>query len=129
MVDFSRAKQDLTHHGVRKPGDAPATAVVPKLPPGRVERTKEDGEVESFEPLPDFEAREGDVLVVGYPEVTIPLKQYSSCKVGGLIYTRKMREGESVAEQMEKVYRFLEKRAEADARSKVRKFAEELRGV
>lgn len=80
-----------------------------------------------YNPPPDFTAREGDVLVVSYPEVTIPLRQYASAKIGGLIYTRRLIEGESVAEQFERVYAFLSARAEADAREKVKRYAMELR--
>ena len=115
--------------GPRPPsgGAAPNPSAGPKPPPGgRVERP---GEPPIYDLPPDFEAREGDVLVVSYPEVTIPLRQYASAKVGGLIYTRKLREGESVAEQFEKVYAFLTKRAENDAREKVKRYAMELRPV
>jgi hypothetical protein len=96
------------------------------MPGARVERPEEP----PVHDVPiDFEAREGDVLVVSYPEVTIPLRQYASAKIGGLIYTRKLQAGDSVAEQFEKVYAFLVKRAEADAREKVRRWAMELRPV
>lgn len=119
---------------VRRPVSAavpPAAPQGPRPPQGaaRVERPDPGGGPPEIlrDPPPDFEAREGDVLVVSYPEITIPLKQYASCKVGGLIYTRRMLAGDSVADQFERVYRYLEKRAEADARDKVRKYAEELR--
>jgi hypothetical protein len=76
-----------------------------------------------------FEVREGDVLVVSYPEVTIGLggNSYSSVKVGGLIYTRKLLEGDDPDEQYRKIYAFLEQRAVRDGREKVRLFQEELK--
>lgn len=75
----------------------------------------------------DFDARDGDVLVVSYPEVKIPLAtKYSTITVGGLIYTRQMRANDSPAAEYEKVYAFLRRVAEADAREKVRVWNEEL---
>jgi hypothetical protein len=74
----------------------------------------------------DFEAREGDVLVVSYPEVTIPLIQYSTVKVGGWIYTRRMVGGESVTKQAEKVYQWLKSRCEKHATEKIATWAQEL---
>lgn len=80
---------------------------------------------------PGFMPREGDVLVVGYPEVTIGLggNSYSAVKVGGLIYTRKLVEGDDPSEQYRKIYAFLERRAVLDGREKVKLFQEELKRV
>lgn len=96
----------------------------PKIETALVKR----GDETIFAPPPDFEAREGDVLVVSYPEVTIPLRQYANAKVGGLIYTRKLREAESVDEQFDKIYKYLARRAEKDAREKIEIYAGELKG-
>lgn len=74
-----------------------------------------------------LEARDGDNLVVSYPEVTIPIGSYSSVKVGGLIYTRKLVAGEDVAEQYTRIYAFLKSRADADARVKVAQYQDELK--
>lgn len=77
-------------------------------------------------PMSGLVARDGDVLVVSYPEVTIPIRQYSNVKVGGLIYTRKLVAGEDVGEQYADVYAFLRDRAEKDAVEKVKLWAAEL---
>ena len=82
----------------------------------------------TVEPGHGLVARDGDVLVVSYPEITIPLKQYSSVKIGGLIYTRRLVDGESVDEQYAKVYAFLKTKAETDGVAKVKTWAAELGG-
>lgn len=52
-----------------------------------------------------FQARAGDVLVVSYPEVVLPLKpQYSSVRVGGITYTRQLVEGDDVVAEFETIY-------------------------
>jgi hypothetical protein len=78
---------------------------------------------------PAFVPREGDQLVIAYPEVTIGLgsNSYSSVKVGGLIYTRVLRDADDADEQYRKIYAFLEQRAVRDGREKVKLFQEELK--
>lgn len=77
----------------------------------------------------DFEARDGDVLVVSYPEVKVPLAtKYSTVTVGGLIYTRQLRKQDNLLTEYERVYAFLKRMAEADAREKVKLWTEELAG-
>jgi hypothetical protein len=72
-------------------------------------------------------ARDGDVLVVSYPEVKIPLAtKFSNIVVGGLIYTRKLIEGDDAQLEYERIYAFLKAMAEKDAREKVRLWTEEL---
>ena len=72
-------------------------------------------------------AREGDVIVVSYPEVTVPLRtRYASVKVGGMIYTRRLLEGDDVGEQFDKVYAFLQARAESVGVEKIRLWGAEL---
>lgn len=73
-----------------------------------------------------FEAREGDILVVSYPEVTVPIAQYFSVKCGGLIYTRKLVAGEDPEQQYEQIYEFLQRKATADGRAKVKEYRLEL---
>lgn len=74
--------------------------------------------------------REGDVLVVSYPEVKIPLAtKYSTITVGGLIYTRRLAPGDVVQDEYDKIYAFLKSMAERDAREKVKLWTEELAGV
>lgn len=79
----------------------------------------------------NIDVREGDVLVVSYPESTIGLggNSYSSVKVGGIAYTRKLVEGDDVAEQYRKIYDFLAARAQADGREKVKLYREELQRI
>lgn len=71
-------------------------------------------------------ARDGDILVVSYPEVTIPIAQYSGVKVGGLIYTRKLLDGDDVEAQYRSIYEFLKAKATADGRAKVQEYRDEL---
>lgn len=72
-------------------------------------------------------AREGDVLVVQYGEVKIPVIQYSTVSVGGLTYSRQLKAGENVSVEYDKVYAFLKSAAERDGREKIRAYSEELR--
>jgi hypothetical protein len=76
-------------------------------------------------------ARDGDVLVVSYPEVSIPIGSGSYCavKIGGLIYTRKLVEGDDVSEQYDAIYTFLQKKARTDGREKITIFQDELKAV
>ena len=74
-----------------------------------------------------FEPREGDVLVVSYPEVTIPLKvNYASVKIGGWIYTSRLAAGDDVREQARLIYDYLRAHAEHFGAEKVRDFAAEF---
>ena len=75
-----------------------------------------------------FDVRDGDVLVVSYPEVTIPIAPYASVKVGGLIYTRKLVHGDDIGEEYDRIYAFLQSNAEADAAEKVQLWAKEMGG-
>lgn len=75
----------------------------------------------------DVVAREGDVLVVSYPEVKLPLaSRFGTITVGGLIYTRRLVAGESAAVEQQRIYAFLKRMAERDAREKVQLWTEEL---
>lgn len=107
-----------------RPPAKPPTHGAPRPP--KIETAIVKRGEESWQPPPDFEAREGDLLVVSYPEVTLPLAPYSTAKIGGLIYTRKLREGESVDEQFGRIYSYLERRAESDARRKLATFKGEI---
>lgn len=74
-------------------------------------------------------AREGDVLVVSYPEIKVPLTtKFASVTVGGLIYTRRMNLGDVVQVEHDKIYAFLKRNAEHQAKEKVREWTEELSG-
>jgi hypothetical protein len=74
--------------------------------------------------------REGDVLVVSYPEVKIPLAtKYSTITAGGLIYTRRLVPGDIAQIEYDKIYGFLKSMAERDAREKVKLWTEELAGA
>jgi hypothetical protein len=76
-----------------------------------------------------LKARDGDVLVVSYPEVTVPLTtKYASVKIGGLIYTRRLVAGEEVQAEYDSIYRFLKGMAQRDAHEKVRVWTQELAG-
>lgn len=71
-----------------------------------------------------FEPRDGDVLVVHYGAVKVPLPsgKFGSVEVGGESYTRQLRAGDDVVEQYEKVYDFLKGRSERAAREKVKEW-------
>lgn len=73
--------------------------------------------------MPDVIAREGDVLVVSYPEVKIPIKQFWVVGVGNLTYTRRMKEGESVTQQTNAIMAKLTELAEEHANERVAKWS------
>lgn len=95
---------------------------------------RQDAEASGDEPLRPIEiderepiaVREGDVLVVSYPEVKIPLAKFTFATVGGLIYTRRLVPGDDIQNEYDQIYAFLERNAERSAREKVRKWAAEL---
>lgn len=125
--------------------DAPRRGAPPPAGAGRVERLPEseddevsprgdtaprEPEVFSLADVDDLEARDGDVLVVTYPEVTLPTStKFLMVKVGGSIYTRRLVKGESVREQFEKVYRFLAAASERTARAKLALYVGEMSGA
>jgi hypothetical protein len=74
-------------------------------------------------------ARQGDVLVVAFPEMTIPIASYANVKIGGLTYSRHLVDGESVEDQYEKIYAFLTRRALLDGKAKVAEAQAELERV
>lgn len=72
-------------------------------------------------------AREGDTLVVSYPEVKLPLTtKFGTITVGGLIYTRKLVSGDNAEAEYDRIYLFLKRLAERDAREKVKLWNDEL---
>lgn len=79
--------------------------------------------------MADFEAREGDVLVVSYPEIKLPIAQYASVTVGGVTYSRKLATGDDPQAEYDKIYDFLKRNAERDAATKVRLWSTEMRGA
>jgi len=97
-------------------------------PPARVERPSAFGPPESWSPPPaDFQPREGDVLVVSYPEVTLPLpRPYASARVGGYTYTRRLRDGDDVALEALRVYRWLARFAEESGADAYKRWTREF---
>lgn len=76
---------------------------------------------------PGFTARDGDVLVVSYPEVTLPLpRKYATMKLGGFIYTRKLAEGDDVGEQARLVLEWLTSLAEVEGAKRYRRMASQF---
>lgn len=76
---------------------------------------------------PGFEPRDGDVLVVTYPEVTLPLpRQYSMMKFGGAIYTRTLRAGDDVDQTLTAITGWLSRRAESEGVAKYRRLVAEF---
>jgi hypothetical protein len=124
----------------RRPG-LPATAPVataptepeapaPSAPEGRgagataahVEREEERLPLDA-----GFEARDGDTLVVTYPEVTLPLPaKFAMMKFGGLIYTRKLRAGDDVAAEHARIDRWLSRTAETEGTRKYKRLVREF---
>lgn len=110
---------------VRRPGQQPATRTQVRRPGG-------PGEEPTTIPFPTpegFDARDGDVLVVAYPEVTLPLRvKYAVLKVGDCSYSRQLREGDDVNEQFVKISRWLSSQVEGDIKRKVTAYLAELEG-
>ena len=76
----------------------------------------------------EFDVRDGDVMVISYPEITLPLpKAYSSVKIGGWIYTRRLCAGDNLRDQATKIYDFLSAHAKRTGTAKVREFANEFK--
>lgn len=96
-------------------------------PPGGPVRSEIRREGHASPVPPGFEPRDGDVLVVTYPEVTLPLpKQYSMMKFGGLIYTRQLRAGDDVDATLEAISSWLRRRAETEGGLKYRRIVAEF---
>lgn len=115
---------------ITKPGSSSETS---SSPSAHLERpSARAGEVERVSLAdiePDFEVRDGDILVVSYPEVTLPLPaKFSGVKVGGWIYTRKLRDGDNATEQASKIYAWLSRVAERTGAEKVKLWATEFGG-
>lgn len=72
-------------------------------------------------------ARDGDSISVSYPEVKIPLAKFAIAGVGGLIYVRQLKAGDDVQAEYDRVYAFLKRAAERDAKEKVQLWSAELR--
>jgi hypothetical protein len=122
------AIQEEAAAGASEARAAEARREAPTAAPTREEIRREGHAV----PLtPGFEARDGDVLVVTYPEVTLPLpKQYSMMKFGGAIYTRQLRAGDDVDGTARSISAWLSKLCEAEGSAKYRRLvAEFLRKV
>jgi hypothetical protein len=98
------------------------------IPPTPVrEEIRREGHAKPIEVAPDFEPRDGDVLVVSYPEVTLPLpKQFSMMKFGGLIYTRQLRVGDDVTATARTIGAWITKIAESDGAAKFRRLNAEF---
>lgn len=76
---------------------------------------------------PGFEPRDGDVLVVSYPDVTLPLpKQYAMMRFGGAIYTRQLRAGDDVDATARAISGWLTRTVEADGVAKYRRLVAEF---
>ena len=78
-----------------------------------------------------FEVRDGDLLVVSYPEVNVGLggNSFSSVKLGGLIYTRRLLAEDDVDEQYRRIYAFLKAKADADGRAKIAAYQDEVKRI
>lgn len=76
-----------------------------------------------------FTAREGDVLVISYPEVKIPVSKYWTLGVGNLIYTRKLIAGDNPDDQYDRIYGWLKNKAEQTAVEKIKRWSAEAAGV
>lgn len=72
-----------------------------------------------LKPNDGFKANEGDTLSVNYPEIMVPVGHMLNVKIGGLLYTRKLREGDDVSAIYDEIYGFLEKKARRDGRLKI----------
>lgn len=78
---------------------------------------------------PQLRARDGDVLVVTYGDVKIPISKYNTVTVGGLIYTRRLVDGDDVQLEHDVIYEFLRDNAERDAREKFSTWAAQIQAA
>lgn len=94
-------------------------------PPARSEIRREG----HARPLtPGFVPRAGDVLVVKYGEVTLPLpKQFAMMRFGDYSYTSQLEDGEDVDTRARAISEWLAKRAEADGVAKYARLAAEIK--
>lgn len=75
-----------------------------------------------------FIPRAGDVLVVAYGEVTLPLpKQFAMVRFGGYTYTHQLEAGDDVDERARAISQWLSQRAEADGVAKYARLAAEIK--
>ena len=94
---------------------------------GEAEEPKERPAVVFKDRPPEgFEAREGDVLFVSYSGAKLSIAQYSNVELDSASYSRKLRDGDNVAEEWDRVYTFLKNKAVAGAKEKLRTYADEL---
>ena len=75
---------------------------------------------------PRIVAREGDVLVVSYPEIKLPITRFTNLTVGGLTYSRKLVAGDDPQVEYDRIYAFLRVNAVKDGREKFREYSEEI---
>lgn len=116
------AAQQRPTTAARAPNPSPVPEATVERPP------EEPGKpVNIFEGLTaDFEARDGDTLVLTYGEVTIPTSvDYFNIRAGGHSYRRTLKEGDNVVEQAVKVREFLRNFSERDIRQKAQVWASE----
>lgn len=113
--------------GPRRPGEGPMQ------PRSEVRRPDGMGSTETVTEIPapeGFEVRNGDVLVIAYPEVTLPLKvQFAMLRVGGISYTRQLQEGDDVNDQYQRIYTWLCSSVERDIARKAKAYIAELEGM
>lgn len=106
----------------------------PVRPPTRTRVPTTTSEVqragEAPTPVPaieGFEARDGDVLVVAYPEVKLPLRvQFAILNVGGISYSRMLRAGDDVNAEYTKISTWLARQVEGDIKRKAELYINEL---
>lgn len=94
-----------------QPAPTSPRATVPPPPGGaQVEQPAASPRRLSFDDIskPSFKAREGDKLVVSYPEVTLPLQlKFAMVRVGGASYERTLVPGEDPLEVYKDTFTFL----------------------
>lgn len=73
-------------------------------------------------------ARDGDTLVVTYPEIKLPFEQpkFAMISIAGLTYSRKLLDGDDVQAEYNGIYAFLKENADRDGAEKVKAWYAEL---
>lgn len=98
---------------------------------GNETRRESVSQAESLAETPDqyegFKTRDGDVLVVNWPEIKVPVIQFSTVSVGGLSYTRRLTDGEDPEVVYHQIYAFLERVGQRDAREKLAAWGAEFK--
>lgn len=115
-----RRKKTITEEPLTSSQTAPSSSGVTASP------EPSSGREIAARPLPGFEVREGDRLTVMYQGAKLQIAPFSTVELDGGIYSRTLLPGDDPAEQWDRIYGYLERKALEVARPKLQAFALEL---